>query len=59
MKRMKNERLESEWMDEREREEKAGTNLLPPDVNLPFVKGISDNKRGWMRNILDRVRLVV
>ena len=38
MKWMKNERLESEWMDEREREENVHSF---PCVYLPFLKGTS------------------
>ena len=51
MKRMKNERLESEWMDKRDRESKAGEfHLSPlPCVYLPFLKGTSVDERERMR----------
>ena len=63
---MKEERrngLESDWIDEDDKEEKASlqSQELPmkiPWVYLPFVKGTSEEER-MNENILDRVRLVV
>ena len=46
MKWMIRKRLESDWMDERDREAKAE---LPPCVYLPFVKGTSVDERERMR----------
>ena len=46
-------KLESDWIAERDKEEKAEL----PHENLPLLKGTSVDKRIW--NILDRVRLVV
>ena len=54
MKWMRRKRLESDWMDERDRELKA----LLPCVYLPFLKGTSVDERK-NENILDRVTLVV
>ena len=51
MKWMIRKRLESDWMDERDREAKAGS--LPseytPCVYLPFLKGTSVDERMRMR----------
>ena len=51
MKWMIRKRLESDWMDERDREAKAGP--LPseytPCVYLPFLKGTSVDERKRMR----------
>ena len=51
MKCMRRNELESDWMDERDRDAKAG--LLPseytPCVYLPFLKGTSVDEREWMR----------
>ena len=55
MKWMIRKRLESDWMDERDRELKAG---VPPCVYLPFLKGTSIDERK-NEKILDRVRVVV
>ena len=55
---MRKKRLESDWMDERDRKLKAGHVLSSPCVYLPFVKGTSVDERE-NENILDRVRLVV
>ena len=46
-------KLESDWIAERDKEEKAEL----PYENLPLLKGTSVDKRIW--NILDRVRLVI
>ena len=46
-------KLESDWIAEIDKEEKAEL----PHENLPLLKGTSVDKRIW--NILDRVRLVV
>ena len=46
-------KLESDWIAEIDKEEKAEL----PYENLPLLKGTSVDKRIW--NILDRVRLVV
>ena len=43
MKWMIRKRLESDWMDERDREAKAGDH--PPCVYLPFLKGTSVDER--------------
>ena len=48
MKWMIRKRLESDWMDERDREAKAGSNP-PPYVYLPFLKGTSVDERERMR----------
>ena len=48
MKWMIRKRLESDWMDERDRESKAGGNP-PPCVYLPFLKGTSVDVRERMR----------
>ena len=40
MKWMRRKRLESDWMDERDREAKAGVHPSPC-VYLPFLKGTS------------------
>ena len=48
MKWMIRKRLESDWMDERDRKAKAG--IYPsfwPCVYLPFLKGTSVEKREW------------
>ena len=45
MKWMIRKRLESDWMDERDRESKAQL----PYVYLPFLKGTSVDEREWMR----------
>ena len=45
MKWMIRKRLESDWMDERDREAKAQI----PRVYLPFLKGTSVNERERMR----------
>ena len=61
MKWMRRKRLESDWMDERDREAKAGDCQLYwgwPYVYLTFLKGTSVDERK-NENILDRVRLVV
>ena len=57
---MRRKRLESDWMDERDREAKAGENHISPSpcVYLPFLKGTSVDERK-NENILDRIRLVV
>ena len=47
MKWMRRKRLESDWMDERDREAKAGNH--PPCVYLPFLKGTSVDVRERMR----------
>ena len=51
MKWMIRKRLESDWMDERDRESKAGP--LPSEhtlyVYLPFLKGTSVDERERMR----------
>ena len=51
MKWMIRKRLESDWMDERDREAKAGDcqSSFWPCVYLPFLKGISVDEREWMR----------
>ena len=46
MKWMIRKRLESDWMDERDRE--ANVNMLPC-VYLPFLKGTSVDERERMR----------
>ena len=46
-------KLESDWIAEIDKEEKAEL----PHENLPLLKGTSVDKRIW--NILDRERLVV
>ena len=48
MKWMIRKRLESDWMDERDKEPKAGRNP-PPCVYLPFLKGTSVDERERMR----------
>ena len=45
MKWMRRKRLESDWMDEQDREAKAQI----PHVYLPFLKGTSVDEREWMR----------
>ena len=45
MKWMIRKRLESDWMDERDRELKAGYSSSSPCVYLPFLKGISVDER--------------
>ena len=45
MKWMRRKRLESDWMDERDREAKAQL----PCVYLPFLKGTSVDERERMR----------
>ena len=47
MKWMIRKRLESDWMDERDREAKAGDH--PSCVYLPFLKGTSVDERERMR----------
>ena len=47
MKWMIRKRLESDWMDERDREAKARDH--PSCVYLPFLKGTSVDEREWMR----------
>ena len=47
MKWMIRKRLESDWMDERDKEEKAGVHPSPC-VYLPFVKGTSVDERERM-----------
>ena len=61
MKWMIRKRLESDWMDERDREAKAGEFHLSPSpcVYLPFLKGTSVDEREIIDNILDRVRILV
>ena len=52
MKWMIRKRLESDWMDERDREAKAGDCQLYwgcPCVYLPFLKGTSVDERERMR----------
>ena len=50
MKWMIRKRPESDWIDERDREAKAGDHLLSsPCVYLPFLKGTSVDKRERMR----------
>ena len=49
MKWMRRKRLESDWMDERDREPKAGHVLSSPCVYLPFLKGTSVDERDRMR----------
>ena len=49
MKWMIRKRLESDWMDERDRESKAGHLLSSPCVYLPFLKGTSVDERERMR----------
>ena len=52
MKWMIRKRLESDWMDERDRELKAGYSQLAwgwPCVYLPFLKGTSVDERERMR----------
>ena len=48
MKWMIRKRLESDWMDERDREAKAGVHPFPC-VYLPFLKGTSVDERERMR----------
>ena len=55
MKWMRRKRLESDWIDERDRELKV---FESPCVYLAFMKGTSVDKR-MNQNILDRSRLVV
>ena len=61
MKWMRRKRPESDWMDERDREAKAGESHLSssPCVYLPFLKGTSVDERKKEWEILDRDRLVV
>ena len=52
MKWMIRKRLESDWMDERDREAKAGESQLSwgcPCVYLPFLKGTSVDEKERMR----------
>ena len=51
MKWMIRKRLESDWMDERDREAKAGEFHISPSpcVYLPFLKGTSVDERERMR----------
>ena len=50
MKWMIRKRPESDWMDERDRESKAGVYASCwPCVYLPFLKGTSVDEREWMR----------
>ena len=58
MKWMIRKRLESDWIDERDREAKAGNSSSSsssssssfwPCVYLPFLKGTSVDEREWMR----------
>ena len=49
MKWMRRKRLESDWMDERDKEAKAGDNHPSPCVYLPFLKGTSGDEREWVR----------
>ena len=51
MKWMRRKRLESDWMDERDREAKAGDcqSSFWPCVYLPFLKGTSVDERERMR----------
>ena len=50
MKWMIRKRLESDWMDERDRDLKAGTYPSScPCVYLPFLKGTSVDERERMR----------
>ena len=51
MKWMIRKRLESDWMDERDRESKAGDCQLSPSpcIYLPFLKGTSVDERERMR----------
>ena len=46
MKWMRRKRLESDWMDERDKEANA---YSPPCVYLPFLKGTSVDERERMR----------
>ena len=60
MKWMIRKRLESDWMDERDRDAKAGNSSSSwPCVYLPFLKGTSVDEREIIDNILDRVRILV
>ena len=50
MKWMIRKRLESDWMDERDRDAKAGYHVsFWPCVYLPFLKGTSVDERERMR----------
>ena len=49
MKWMIRKRLESDWMDEGDREAKAGNLSCSPCVYLPFLKGTSVDERERMR----------
>ena len=50
MKWMMRKRLESDWMDERDKEAKAGEYpFFWPCVYLPFLKGTSVDERERMR----------
>ena len=50
MKWMIRKRLESDWMDERDKEPKAGGHpSFCPCVYLPFLKGTSVDERERMR----------
>ena len=49
MKWMIRKRLESDWMDERDRELKTGHSLSSPCVYLPFLKGTSVDERERIR----------
>ena len=42
-------RLESDWMDERDKEANTGKYLCSPCVYLPFLKGTSVDERERMR----------
>ena len=49
MKWMIRKRLESDWMDERDKEPKAGNTSSSPCVYLPFLKGTSVDERERIR----------
>ena len=50
MNRMIRKRLESDWIDERDKKEKAGVHPASwPCVYLPFLKGTSVDERERMR----------
>ena len=49
MKCMRRNELESDWIDERDRDAKAGSSLCSPCVYLPFLKGTSVDEKERVR----------
>ena len=50
MKCMRRNELESDWIDERDRDAKAGSSICSPCVYLPFLKGTSIHIKQELKN---------